>query len=602
MFLPTTEQEIASLGWERPDVILVTGDTYIDSPYIGVSVIGKYLLKHGFKTAIIAQPSTANGNDIKRLGEPRLFWGVTAGCIDSMVANYTPVKKFRRQDDYTPGGINIRPNRATIAYTNLIRQHFKNTRPIAIGGIEASLRRIAHYDYWDDAIRRSILFDSKADILAYGMAEKTIVELAQALKEGSDWKQLRGICYISSTPPSDCRQRGVLPVMEGPGELGVSPSFKNSPKSGGSRGLNNTISALSIQQYVQLPSFEEVSTNKESFMQMTKLFHKKIDDADTGFVQKHGDRFLIHNPPQPLISTEDLDEISDLNFEYDVHPYYKTGEVRALETIKQSITTHRGCFGNCNFCSIAIHQGQSVVSRSIKSITDEALRISQQPGFNGIIYDVGGPTANMYGAGCEKGWRCAEKHCLMPKICPNLKFGHKEQLGLLRNLANIPEVKKVFISSGIRHDMIIADKEHGERYIEQLVKHHVSGQIKLAPEHYDNEVLTLMNKPSIKSLMRFKAMFDETCARVGKRYFLTYYLIAAHPGCTMRHMQRLRDFLSTGLKLIPEQVQIFTPTPSTISTAMYYCETDISGNRIFCEKSLKGIQQQKDVLKKADRK
>jgi uncharacterized radical SAM protein YgiQ len=554
MFLPTTKQEIQSLGWERPDIILITGDTYIDSPYIGVSVIGKYVLKHGFKTAIIAQPSTANGNAIKRLGEPRLFWGVTAGCIDSMVANYTPVKKFRRQDDYTPGGINIRPNRATIAYTNLIRQHFKNTKPIVLGGIEASLRRIAHYDYWDDAIRRSILFDSKADILAYGMAEKTIVELAQALKEGSDWKQIRGICYDNAT-----------------------------------------------DEYVPLPSFEEVSTNKQSFLQMTQLFHKKIDDADTGFVQKHGERFLIHNPPQPQLYTKELDEISDLDYEYDVHPYYNTGEVRALETIKQSITTHRGCFGNCNFCSIAIHQGQNVVSRSIKSITDEASRIAQKPGFNGIIYDVGGPTANMYDAKCEKGWRCAEKHCLMPHICPNLTFGHREQLNLLRNLANIPEVKRVFISSGIRHDMVIADKENGERYIEQLVEHHVSGQIKLAPEHYDNEVLTLMNKPSIKSLMRFKAMFDNTCESLGQRYFLTYYLMAAHPGCTVRHMQRLRDFLTTGLKLIPKQVQIFTPTPSTISTAMYYCETDMSGNKIFCEKSLKGIQQQKDVLKRADR-
>jgi uncharacterized radical SAM protein YgiQ len=377
------------------------------------------------------------------------------------------------------------------------------------------------------------------------------------LKEGSDWKQIRGICYIS----------------------------------------NNT-----IDKYAMLPSFEEVSANKQSFLQMTKLFHKKIDDADTGFVQKHGNRFLIHNPPQPSSTTEELDEISNLEFEYDVHPYYKTGEIRALETIKQSITTHRGCFGNCNFCSIAIHQGQNVVSRSIKSITDEALRIAQKPDFNGIIYDVGGPTANMYGAKCKKGWRCAEKHCLMPNICPNLKFGHIEQLRLLHNIANIPGVKKVFISSGIRHDMVIADKENGKRYIEQLVQHHVSGQLKLAPEHYDNEVLLLMNKPSAKSLMKFKAMFDNTCNSLGQRYFLTYYLMAAHPGCTMRHMQRLRVFLSTELKLIPKQVQIFTPTPSTISTAMYYCETDMSSNKVFCEKSLKGIQQQKDVLKRSDRK
>ena len=244
---------------------------------------------------------------------------------------------------------------------------------------------------------------------------------------------------------------------------------------------------------------------------MAKLFHKKIGDTDTGLVQKHGNRFLIHNPPHPSLTTEELDEISDLEFEYDVHPYYKTGEVRALETIKQSITTHRGCFGNCNFCSIAVHQGQTVVSRSIQSIIEEATRIAQKHGFNGIIYDIGGPTANMYGATCTKGWHCDEKHCLMPHICPNLEFGHKEQLNLLHNLTNIPKVRKVFISSGIRHDMVIADKENGKRYIEQLIKHHVSGQIKLAPEHYDNEVLTLMNKPPVESLMQFKTMFDEAC-------------------------------------------------------------------------------------------
>ena len=557
MFLPTTEIEIKTLGWERPDVILVTGDTYIDSPYIGVAVIGKYLLKHGFKTAIIAQPATNTGKDITRLGEPKLFWGVSAGCIDSMVANYTPVKKFRNQDDYTPGGVNIRPNRATIAYTNLIRQHFKNTKPIVLGGIEASLRRIAQYDYWDDAVRRSILFDSKADIIAYEMAEKTAIEFAQALQENSDWKQIKGICYISN---------------------------------------NN------ILQYIQLPSFEEASTNKESFRRMTQLFHEKSGDTDMGFVQQHGNRFLIHNPPQPTLSTAELDEVSDLDFEYDAHPYYKTGEVRALETIKQSITTHRGCFGNCNFCSIAVHQGNTVVSRSTQSIADEVIRIKRRPGFNSIIYDVGGPTANMYGATCAKGWVCAKKHCLMPRICPNLQFGHKSQIELLQRLTDIAGIKKVFISSGIRHDMVVADKEYGKRYVEQLVQHHVSGQIKLAPEHCDKGILALMNKPSVESLMKFKTMFDSACSESGKRYFPTYYLIAAHPGCTLAHMQRLSDFTSTELKLIPEQVQIFTPTPSTISTTMYYCETDMAGNKLFCEKSLKGIQQQKDALKRENRK
>ncbi len=598
MFLPTTEKEIKALGWERPDVILVTGDTYIDSPYIGVAVIGKYLMKHGFKTAVIAQPATNTGKDITRLGEPKLFWGVSAGCIDSMVANYTPVKKFRNQDDYTPGGVNIRPNRATITYTSLIRQHFKNTKPIVLGGIEASLRRIAHYDYWDDAVRRSLLFDTKADIIAYGMAEKTAVELAQALCDGSDWKQLRGICYISNNPIPDCQKRD---------DPGVSPDFKNPPKSpftkGGLRGIAiHELPLPAACQYIQLPSFEESSTDKDSFRRMTQLFHHKIGDTDTGFVQQHGSRFLIHNPPQPSLSTAELDEVSDLDFEYDVHPYYKTGEVRALETIKQSITTHRGCFGNCNFCSIAVHQGNTVVSRSPQSIVDEVMRIKRVPGFNGIIHDIGGPTANMYGATCVKGWVCAKKHCLVPQICPNLRFGHKFQIELLQRLTAIQGIRKVFIASGIRHDLVVADKEYGKPYLDQLVKQHVSGQIKLAPEHCDNEILALMNKPSSKSLMKFKTMFDSTCSESGKRYFPTYYLIAAHPGCTLRHMQRLRTFMSTELKLIPEQVQIFTPTPSTISTTMYYCETDMAGNKLFCEKSLKGMQQQKDALKREDRK
>jgi len=396
------------------------------------------------------------------------------------------------------------------------------------------------------------------------MAEKTAVELAQALRDGSDWKQIRGICYISNNPVGAIHE---LPLP-------------------------------SAQQYIQLPSFEEASTDKDAFRRMTHIFHDKSGDTDTGFVQQHGNRFLIHNPPHPPLSTAELDEVSDLDFEYDVHPYYKTGEVRALETIKQSITTHRGCFGNCNFCSIAVHQGKTVVSRSQQSVVDEVMRIKRKPGFNGIIYDIGGPTANMYGATCAKDWVCTKKHCLTPKICPNLRLGHAAQIELLQQLTAIPQIKKVFIASGIRHDMVVADRDNGKRYVEQLVQRHISGQIKLAPEHCDKAILALMNKPSTESLMKFKTMFDSACSESDKRYFLTYYLIAAHPGCTLRHMQRLRDFMSAELKLIPEQVQIFTPTPSTISTAMYYCETDMAGNKIFCEKNLKGMQQQKDVLKK----
>ena len=552
MFLPTTAAEMKSLGWKQPDVILVTGDTYIDSPQIGAAVIGKYLWKHGFKTAIIAQPATGDGRDIKRLGEPALFWGVTAGAIDSLVANYTRLNKFRHQDDYTPGGVNIRPNRATIVYTNLIRQHFKPAKPIVLGGIEASLRRIAHYDYWDDAVRRSLLFDAKADILAYGMAEKTVLELAQAFRSGADWRQIPGICYIAPT----------------------------------SAGGN-----------ILLPPFAEVAADKSSFRRMSVLFDQHADYPSPGFTQQHGDRFLVHNPPPPPLTTAELDEISDLEFAGDAHPYYKTGEIRALATIKQSITTHRGCIGQCNFCAIAVHQGRQIVSRSPQSIMAEAARISQRPGFNGIIYDVGGPTANMYGLSCRKGWACPDKHCLMPKICPQLRFGHQAQIAILRLLLGLPGIKKVFVASGIRPDLVMADEENGRRYIAQIVRHHVSGQIKLAPEHSEPAVLKLMNKPPPESLLRFKDAFDSICATAGQDYYMTYYLMAAHPGCTMDHMQRLKSFLSAGLKTTPEQVQIFTPAPATISTAMYYCETDMAGKKLFCEKNLPVMQKQKDLIR-----
>ena len=540
-----------SLGWSRPDVILVTGDTYIDSPQIGAAVIGKYLSKHGFKMAIIAQPAIGDGRDIKRLGEPALFWGVTAGSVDSLVANYTRLNKFRHQDDYTPGGVNVRPNRATIVYTNLIRQHFKPAKPIVLGGIEASLRRIAHYDYWDNAVRRSLLFDAKADILAYGMAEKTALELAQAFRAGADWRKIKGICYIAPVPAGE---------------------------------------------NIRLPSFAEVAADKATFRRMSVLFDQHADHPSPGFSQQHGDRFLIHNPPPPSLSTAELDEISDLEFAGDAHPYYKTGEIRALATIKQSITTHRGCIGQCNFCAIAVHQGRRIVSRSPQSIIAEAARIRQKPGFNGIIYDVGGPTANMYGVSCGQRWACQKKHCLMPKICPHLRFGHQAQIALLRLLLSLPDIKKVFVASGIRPDLVMADQENGRRYIAQLARYHVSGQIKLAPEHSEPAVLKLMNKPLPESLLKFKDAFDSVCAAAGKSYFMTYYLMAAHPGCTKEHMQSLKSFLSAGLKTTPEQVQIFTPTPATLSTAMYYCETDMAGKKIFCEKNLPALQKQKNLI------
>jgi len=554
MFLPATRRELDALGWDRPDVVLVTGDAYIDSPHVGVAVVGKWLLHHGFRAAVIAQPATDRPDDITRLGEPRLFWGVTAGCIDSMVANYTPTLKPRRQDNYTPGGVNVRPDRASIVYANLIRRFFKETRPIVLGGLEASLRRVAHYDYWTDDVRRSLLLDAKADWLAYGMAERTVVDLARALRDGADPSAIPGLCRVAAAPPAG---------------------------------------------FVELPAFEEAADDPKAFLRMAKALH--ADAGAPGLAQRHGDRFLVQNPPSPVPTTAELDAIYDLEFERDVHPIHRAGgPVRALETIRQSITTHRGCFGQCRFCAIAVHQGPRVVFRSVDSVVREAERIRDLPGFNGILYDVGGPTANMYGTGCAKGWACKERHCVMPRVCASLRFGHAAQLELLRRVREVPGIRKVFISSGIRHDLVVADREHGRRYVRELVRHHVSGQIKLAPEHTEPEVLAQMGKPGPGALTAFKEMFDSACEEAGERYFMTYYLMAAHPGCTEEHMRRLRRFLGETLRHVPEQIQIFTPTPSTLSTAMYHAGTDLEGRPLFVEKDRNRKQRQKDVIRSED--
>ena len=380
MFLPATREEIVALGWEKLDIILVTGDAYIDSPFIGVAVIGKILLDAGFRVGIIAQPDTGTDQDISRLGEPELFWGVTGGCIDSMVANRTASGKKRKKDDYTPGGVNNRrPDRAVLVYANLIRQHFKNTRPIVLGGIEASLRRIAHYDYWSNKIRKSILFDAKADYLLYGMADRSVVELAEALKGGHDPRSINGLCYVSGKINRDC---------------------------------------------ILLPSYSEAASDKNALVEMFTIFYHNNDPLTARpLAQQQDNRYLVQNPPPTVLSTDELDHIHDLEYERDLHPYYRRfGEVRALETIRFSIATHRGCYGECNFCAIAVHQGRTVRWRSKESILREAKNISLHPLFKGIIHDVGGPTANMYGFECDKKLRegsCAKKGASIPRRAPS---------------------------------------------------------------------------------------------------------------------------------------------------------------------------------------
>ena len=559
MFLPTTSEEVKKLGWDSLDIILVSGDTYIDSSYNGSALIGKWLLKNGFKVGIIAQPDINSPKDITRLGEPKLFWAVSAGCVDSMVANYTATKKKRHKDDFTPGGENTkRPDRASIVYTGLIKRFFKNSKvPIVLGGIEASLRRIVHYDYWSNQLRRSLIFDAKADILSYGMGEKSMLQLAQAIKEEKDWRDIKGLAYISKEPK---------------------------------------------ENYITVPLFEECREDKYKFIEMFNIFYKNCDSLTAkGLNQQHGDRWLIQNPPSENFSSELLDEIYGMDFERDVHPYYKKdGVVRALDTIKYSLTTHRGCYGECNFCAIAIHQGRTVTSRSEESIIKEITGITKDKKFKGNISDVGGPTANMYQMECAKKLKmgaCSDKRCLYPQTCPALKPNHKRQIDLLKKLRSIQGIKKIFIASGIRYDLILDDHAFGEKYLEEIVAHHVSGQMKIAPEHTEDKVLSLMGKQGKDYLREFKNRFYKLNKKLDKKQFLTYYLIAAHPGCSEKDMLDLKIFASEELRISPEQVQIFTPTPSTYSTLMYYTEINpFTNKKIFVEKDNGKKEKQKTII------
>ena len=558
MFIPTTPEEVAKRGWSNLDVILVSGDTYIDSPYSGVALVGHQLIRAGYKTAIIAQPNTNNPNDITRLGVPRLFWGITAGMVDSMVANTTALGKPRRMDDNTPGEVNNkRPNRASIVYTNLIRRWFKNPAPIVLGGIEASLRRMTHYDYWSNSLRRPILLDAKADFLLYGMADKSILELAETLKMRGDPRGIRGLCYLSPTVPKD---------------------------------------------FIELPSFEACELNKQKFVEMFKTFYENNDPITAkGLAQKSGNRYVIQNPPAMPLTTQEMDEVYSAEFENAVHPYYAAmGHVRAMDTIRNSIITHRGCYGECNFCAIASHEGRHISWRSKESILEEAKKLTKSKGFRGIIHDLSGPTANMYGFDCAikgKKGACGDRSCIYPEVCPSLQLSHQPHLELLRELRELPGVRKVFVGSGIRHDMVMADKRHGREYIHELAGHHVSGQLKLAPEHSEPEVLDTMRKPSTQALLDFKESFEVESKAHGLEQFLTYYIIAAHPGCTKEHMIELQNFASSELGVLPEQVQIFTPTPSTFASLMYYTEMDpFTGEKIFVEKTDSGKMQQKALI------
>jgi len=558
-FLPTTRAEMDKLGWRECDIILVSGDAYIDSPFIGVATVGRMLEKLGYRVGMIGQPDIKSDKDIKRLGEPRLYWGVSGGSIDSMVSNYTATKKFRNKDDYTPGGINNkRPDRAVLVYCNLIRQHFKDTVPIVLGGIEASLRRVTHYDYWSNKLRKPILFDSKADILIYGMGEEAIRELTKAIDRKEEWKNIRGLCYIAKEPKDN---------------------------------------------FHTMPSHKECLADKEKYIDLFDLFYDNNDPISAkGLCQQVDSRYSIQNPPCDYLNEKEMDAVSSLPFTRELHPYHRPeGKVKCLETIKFSIMTHHGCWGECNFCAIGVHQGRTIRTRSETSIVQEAKDFREYKDFKGIISDLGGPTANMYGYECDKKLKlgtCDHQRCVDSKhLCGAMKPNHGRVINMMRQVREIPGIRKAFVSSGVRYDLITEDKGHGYSYLKEMVKHHISGQMKVAPEHTEQHVLDLMGKPNKQTLVDFKKLYDKLNKDMGKKQYMTYYLIAAHPGCTEKDMHALKRFTTNTLKINPEQAQVFIPTPGTYSAVIYYTELDpVTRKKVFVEKDIKRKEKQKAIV------
>ena len=538
-FLPITKEEMLEYGWYYADFVLVTGDAYVDHPSFGTAIISRVLENAGYRVCILPQPKT--DEDYTRFGKPRYGFLVNGGNIDSMVAHYTAAKKPRSDDAYTAGGkAGARPDRAVIVYSKNIRRIYGDV-PIAIGGLEASLRRFAHYDYWDDKVRPSILIDSTADLLMYGMGEKHIVEIADRLKNGESINSItdiKGTCYCVKTK-----------------------DYK----------------PMSVRE---CPRFEAVSENTdEGRKQYAKSCRIQQDEHDAvrgkTVIQRHGDTIVVQNPPMPPLSTEEMDSVYSLPFMRTYHPSYEAlGGVPGIEEVKFSIIHNRGCYGACNFCSLAYHQGRQISCRSHESVIEEAKQITEMEDFKGYIHDVGGPTANFRAPSCEaqlKRGLCADKKCLAPAVCPAVKVDHSDYLSLLRKLRALPKIKKVFIRSGIRFDYLIADKD--ETFFKELVEHHISGQLKVAPEHCSSNVLKRMGKPPIEVYNRFKKRYYELNKKANKNQYLVPYLMSSHPGSTIEDAIELARFLKKE-GLHPEQVQDFYPTPGTVSTCMFYTGLD----------------------------
>ena len=536
-FLPVSKSDMKKRGWTQCDFIYICGDAYVDHPSFGHAIITRLLEAFGYKVGIIAQPDWKNKESITILGEPRLAFLVSAGNMDSMVNHYTVNKKRRHQDAFSPGGVmGKRPDYATIVYCNLIRQVYKKT-PVIIGGIEASLRRMAHYDYWSDKVKRSILIDSGADIISYGMGEHSIIEIADALNAGID---IHDITFIKGT-------------------------------------VYKTKTLDNLENYIELPSYDDIVNSKEMYAKSFYTQYKNTDPFTARIlVEKVKEKmYVVQNPPAMPLTEVEMDDIYSLPYMRNYHPMYeKDGGIPALSEIKFSITSNRGCFGGCSFCALTFHQGRIIQVKSHKSIIDEAVQMTKDADFKGYIHDVGGPTANFRHTSCDKQLTkgvCMNRQCLFPKPCPNLKVDHSDYIKLLRELRALPGVKKVFIRSGIRFDYCMCDSD--DTFINELCKYHISGQLRVAPEHISDNVLNKMGKPSNDVYEGFLKRYQRINKKTGKEQFVVPYLMSSHPGSTMKEAIELAEYIRD-LGYMPEQVQDFYPTPSTLSTCMYYTGLD----------------------------
>jgi uncharacterized radical SAM protein YgiQ len=578
-FLPTTPEDVRALGWSELDVLLVTGDAYVDHPSFGAAVVGRVLEAQGFRVGVVAQPDWRSTRDVLRLGRPRLFVGITAGAMDSMVNHYTAHKRPRSDDAYTPGGVaGRRPDRASVVYARLCREAFGPSTPIVLGGIEASLRRIAHYDYWDDRVLPSVLVPSGADLLVYGQGEKPILEIARRLASGED------VCGLVDVP-------GTAVLLADLALAGLD---------GRSRGT------------VELPAFEEVSPSsvagKRRFAEFSRLYHRE-HNADNARVllQRHGSgaraRTVLVNEPMPSPSTEELDRIAELPYAREAHPSYGGAHIPALEQIRWSIQILRGCAAGCAFCCITEHQGRDIASRSEESVLRELAILASRPNFRGTVTDLGGATANMWRMSCtsaEAHALCRRPSCVYPTVCQFFEVDHGPLVQLYEKARKVKGVKHLFVGSGVRYDLAQADRKNGDRYLKDLVTHHVSGQLKVAPEHVCEPVLKLMKKPKVDTFERFRRDFVRYSKEAGKEQYLVPYFISSHPGSTLEHAAELMEYLVAN-RWKPQQVQDFMPTPMTLASDIYWTGLHpTTGEPVPVARDLEQKRMQKALLRWGD--